>query len=215
MKILVSGENHNVSNFVFSLYMSDCLANVHGTAMSLLYCSPSQQSCTLVIPICNAAFRWSVKGKAVPLEAWSGPEGSRKLKFPDFMTTAQEGGKLVSLTHRPHLPPKIFMVLISVRGWVDPRAIVRSERLCQWNIPMTPSGINPATFRFVAQHLNRCATADPFRWSVPPQILFCHLWLCSIIQKSTLPFIMQSVHLNWYMQHPSLTEGEPLLSGEI
>ena len=44
------------------------------------------------------------KGKAVPLQAWSGPEGSRKLKFPDFMTTAQEGGK-VSLTHRPHLPP--------------------------------------------------------------------------------------------------------------
>jgi hypothetical protein len=26
------------------------------------------------------------KGKAVPLEAWSGPEGSRKLRFPDFMT---------------------------------------------------------------------------------------------------------------------------------
>jgi len=29
-----------------------------------------------------------VKGKAVPLQAWSGPEGSRKLRFPDFMTTA-------------------------------------------------------------------------------------------------------------------------------
>jgi hypothetical protein len=28
------------------------------------------------------------KGKAVPLQAWSGPEGSRKLKFPDYMTTA-------------------------------------------------------------------------------------------------------------------------------
>jgi len=27
--------------------------------------------------------------KAVPLQAWSGPEGSRKLRFPDFMTTAQ------------------------------------------------------------------------------------------------------------------------------
>ena len=25
--------------------------------------------------------------------------------FPDFMTTAQEGGKVVSLKHRPHLPP--------------------------------------------------------------------------------------------------------------
>ena len=31
------------------------------------------------------------KGKAVPLQAWSGPEGSRKLMFPDYMTTAQDG----------------------------------------------------------------------------------------------------------------------------
>ena len=45
------------------------------------------------------------KAKAVPLQAWSGPEGSRKLRFPDFMTTAQNGGKVVSLTHRPLLSP--------------------------------------------------------------------------------------------------------------
>ena len=45
------------------------------------------------------------KGKAVPLQAWSGPEGSRKLTFPDYVTTAQDGGKVVSLTHRPPLPP--------------------------------------------------------------------------------------------------------------
>ena len=45
------------------------------------------------------------KVKAVPLQAWSGPEGSRKLRFPDFMTTAQDGGEVVSLTHRPPLPP--------------------------------------------------------------------------------------------------------------
>ena len=44
-----------------------------------------------------------LKGKAVPLQAWNGPEGSRKLRFPDFMTTAQDGGKVVSLTHRPPL----------------------------------------------------------------------------------------------------------------
>jgi hypothetical protein len=41
------------------------------------------------------------KGKAVPLQACSGPEGSRKLRFPDYMTTAQDSGKVVSLTHRP------------------------------------------------------------------------------------------------------------------
>jgi hypothetical protein len=45
------------------------------------------------------------KGKAVPLQAWRGPEGSRKLRFPAFKTTAQDGGKVVSLTHRPPLPP--------------------------------------------------------------------------------------------------------------
>ena len=45
------------------------------------------------------------KSKAVQLQAWSGPEGSRKLRFPDFMTMAQDGGKFVSLTHRPPLPP--------------------------------------------------------------------------------------------------------------
>ena len=27
--------------------------------------------------------------------------------------------------------------------------------------PLTPAGIEPATFRFVAQHLNHCATAVP------------------------------------------------------
>ena len=45
------------------------------------------------------------KGKAIPLQARRGPEGSRKLRFPNFVTTAQDGGKVVSLKHRPPLPP--------------------------------------------------------------------------------------------------------------
>ena len=44
------------------------------------------------------------KAKAVPLQARSGPQCSRKLRFPDFIT-AQDGGKVVGLTHRPPLPP--------------------------------------------------------------------------------------------------------------
>ena len=90
------------------------------------------------------------KGKTVSLQACSGPEGSRKLRYPDFMTMAQDGGKVISLTHRPPLPQEIHLVLISVRGWVDPKATVRPEELCQWKIPMTASRIEPATCRFVA-----------------------------------------------------------------
>jgi len=54
------------------------------------------------------------KGKAIPLHAWTGPEGSRKLRFADLMTTAQDGGKVVSFTYRPPLSPG--NTLISVRG---------------------------------------------------------------------------------------------------
>ena len=66
------------------------------------------------------------KGKAVPLQAWSGPEGSRKLRFPDFMTTATVVRLLALGTGRLY-PQEMLLVLISVRRWVEPRAIVRSE----------------------------------------------------------------------------------------
>jgi hypothetical protein len=56
----------------------------------------------------------SKKAKAVPLQVWSGPDGSRKLRFPDYMTTAQDGGKVVSLMHL--YPQEMLLVLISVRG---------------------------------------------------------------------------------------------------
>ena len=46
-----------------------------------------------------------IEGKSVPLQTWTGPEGSRNFRFADYMTTAQDGGKVVSLMHRPPLTP--------------------------------------------------------------------------------------------------------------
>jgi len=54
---------------------------------------------------CLYGCMFGMKGKAVPLQAWSGLEGSRKLRFPNFVTTAQDGGKDVSLKDRLPSPP--------------------------------------------------------------------------------------------------------------
>ena len=40
--------------------------------------------------------------KAISLQAWTGPVGSRRLRHPEFLDqSAHEGGKVASPTHRP------------------------------------------------------------------------------------------------------------------
>jgi hypothetical protein len=73
----------------------------------------------------------------------------------------REGGDVVNLTHRPPLPPGMFLALIFTRGWVDPRDMVRSEGNMSLKNPVTLPGIDSGTFRLVAQRLNHYATPDP------------------------------------------------------
>ena len=49
------------------------------------------------------------KGKAIPIQAWTGAEGSSRLRLPDLKKkSAHERGKVVSPTHRPPLPPRKY-----------------------------------------------------------------------------------------------------------
>jgi hypothetical protein len=73
------------------------------------------------------------------------------------MTAAQDGGKVVSLTHRPPLPPGLtwysFLEAESTPGHME-----LSD--AKGKTPATP-GIDPGTFRLVAQCLKHYATPGP------------------------------------------------------
>ena len=110
------------------------------------------------------------EGKAIPVTGSDRTRVFQEVEVPwNPRKSEYEGGKVVSPTLRPPFPsPKILLVLISVRGLDDPSAIVRPEG-CQWNITITPSGIEPANFRLVAQCLNQLCHR------VPPHIDWCRL----------------------------------------
>jgi hypothetical protein len=54
-----------------------------------------------------------------------------------------------------------FLVLISVTGWVEPRAVMQPEALSQQKIPMTTLWIEPAGFRLVLLGLNKLRPQGP------------------------------------------------------
>jgi len=98
------------------------------------------------------------KGKAVPLQAWAGPEGFRKLRLPDFVTTAQDGGRLSALRTDRLLPPGNTPGTHFCYRLNRPQGHSAIGRTMSMKKLLTPTGIEPATFLLVAQNLNHCAT---------------------------------------------------------
>jgi hypothetical protein len=71
-----------------------------------------------------------------------------------YTIDSQMAMRLSALGAGRPLPPGRVLVLLSVRGYVNPRAIVLLEELGQLKIPITSFGFETATFRLVAQCLN-------------------------------------------------------------
>jgi hypothetical protein len=107
--------------------------------------------------------------------------------------SAHEGGEVVSLTQRPPLRAGNVLVLISTRGWVDPRAMVRSEGNMSLKNPVTPPGIDPETFRLVAQRLNNYATPEIYTSISPLKIKGWHYFSeCTLtFCRGTVPVFLK------------------------
>jgi hypothetical protein len=90
--------------------------------------------------------------KAIPLQTLTNPQGSSRLRLLEFPNNRHMKVVRLSAISTGRLYPKErFLVFISVRGWVHAMAIVGPEGLSHWKIPVTPSGMEPTTFRLIVQ----------------------------------------------------------------
>jgi len=126
-----------------------------------------------------------------PGEALGVPEGwGSKIQDNQHMKVE----RLSALRTGRLYPLEIFLVLISVRGWVKPRNIVRPGELCRWRIPVAQSGIKPATLRLIAHCLNRLRHLVPILFF--SFVIWFHSFMCffpAVHQRSLHEFYWLSI----------------------
>jgi len=88
------------------------------------------------------------KGKAIPLRPITGPEGSRKLRLPDFETVG------TWRRYRPSLPPENILSTQFCCRLIRPQRHSAAVMNMWVKIPVNLWGFEPATFLLLALCLN-------------------------------------------------------------
>jgi hypothetical protein len=146
-----------ITGYLWILVIGSCIANARKRPENRICSSPHVERVAWywVGPLMKPSVHHStalMEGQIEPTQVKSDPTaglerpwGFQEIEVPRFQDNRHmKVVRFWALRTGRLYPQKIFLVLM-----------VRPERLCQWKIPMTPSGIKPTTFRLVAQCLNQ------------------------------------------------------------
>ena len=129
-----------------------------------------------------------------PITGLDRPRGFQEVKAPRFRDNGTRWWQVVSLTHQPPLPPgNTPGTHFCQRLGRPPGPQCDRKDFMSMKNPLTPAGIDPATFRYVAQHLNHCATAVPSSWRDLVQITPTYgkgNFVLSIPRTKTVGFVL-------------------------
>jgi hypothetical protein len=127
--------------------------------------------------------RISAKCHAIPLQVWTGHEGSRRLTLPDFKTISTWNGKVVSLTYRPPLSLRKYSwysFLLEGESMQGHSAVgrimwMKNERHYSESNTLSP-GLQCSSTACLFQRIQHSGPSKgPYDWPPPPLVVSCFL----------------------------------------
>ena len=114
--------------------------------------------------------------------------------------STHESGEVISLTHRPPVPPGNVSGTHFHKGLSWPQGHGMVGRNMSLKNPVTPPGINPGTIRLVVQHLNHYATTGPYH----------HIFILYMgCPESIQPFWIYREPVTWPWRNLAASQGRP------